>query len=333
MKPQVKDFGPVWDATGARNYFKEGYEHHKYLRYFGLDETGITFVAKTTTLKENTGNMPLKGDGVTPEEFAPECILPNLKLRNIPVSVRMIWHGIMLNAVALSGPGAEALYGNGRWQEFEEPFQISFMPIGKTHEERIAETEGFVEVSKKYLPGFKTKPAIQFNGTCPNVCVDSDEIACEADEHLNILAELDILLGYKTNVLTSAQVAGKICQNPNCGFLVVSNTIKFGLLPEVISWKKLFGSDVSPLAEFGGGGLSGPPVLKLVVEWLRKARDEGIRKPINAGNGIQKASDVDLVFGAGASSISLGTVRNLRPWRVPGIVQRAYQFFGKGDVQ
>jgi dihydroorotate dehydrogenase len=327
MKSTRISSGPVWDAAGVRGFYGEGYKHHKYLEWFGLNTTGISFVAKTTTLEKNQGNMPLEKDGITSKEFAPDCILPNLKLRNLPVSARMAWHGIMLNAVALSGPGAEALYKDGRWQEREEPFQISFMPIGKTPKERIAETKGFVEVSKKHLPGFKTKPGFQLNCSCPNVGLDPDELVYEACEEVDAMAELCCSLGVKLNIFASVRAAKEICQNPDCDFLVISNTIKFGLLPEMINWKKFFGTDVSPLARFGGGGLSGPPVLPLVVDWLKKAREAGIRKPINAGNGIQRISDVDLVFNAGASSISLGTVRNLRPWRVQGIVHQAYQLF------
>jgi len=54
------DFGPVWGASGVLGFFGEGYWYHRYWKPFGLNFSGVTFVAKTTTLKERSGNMPLK---------------------------------------------------------------------------------------------------------------------------------------------------------------------------------------------------------------------------------------------------------------------------------
>jgi len=44
------EFGNVFNASGARGFFGEGYVYHRLWRPFGLSYDGSTFVAKTTTL-------------------------------------------------------------------------------------------------------------------------------------------------------------------------------------------------------------------------------------------------------------------------------------------
>ncbi|HEY4496609.1 MAG TPA: hypothetical protein VI432_00460, partial [Candidatus Paceibacterota bacterium] len=136
------DFGPVWGASGAQGFFGEGYWYHRPLGPFGLDFSGATFVAKTTTLNPRPGNMPLRRN-FTPKEFLPRSIIIN------PVK------GIALNAVGLSGPGAEALFEKHLWQRREDPFFISFMSVAKTPDERIEELVAFVELFKKRLEHFR----------------------------------------------------------------------------------------------------------------------------------------------------------------------------------
>lgn len=327
------EFGPVLCASGARGFFGEGYPHHKYLKMLGLDFANSTLVTKTTTLEAREGNMPLGTDGITPMEFRPRCILPNFHYGNIALSWKMFRLGIMLNSVALSGPGAEPLFETGRWQAWPDPFLISFMAVGKTPEQRIAEATGFAKLFKLYLPGFHAPVGLQINKTCPNVGLNPDCLVDEVIPELRIFSELGIPLMYKFNALTDPRTVARICESPDCDAVCVSNTILWGKASELIDWNGLFGSDVSPLAKFGGGGLSGRPLLPLVVGWLCGARDIGIRKPINAGGGILSPDDVNTLYAAGASSVFLGTVGNLRPWRVPGIIKRAHQLFGKGDAQ
>jgi dihydroorotate dehydrogenase len=120
----------------------------------------------------------------------------------------------------------------------------------------------------------------------------------------------------------ATKAAREISEHPACDALCVSNTLPWGSLPEYIDWRELFGSEVSPLADIGGGGLSGKPLLWRVIDWLRVARSErgGIRKPINAGGGILSLRDAQETMRAGADSIFLGSIAILRPWRVRGII-------------
>ncbi|HYE59872.1 MAG TPA: hypothetical protein VEA18_01670, partial [Candidatus Kapabacteria bacterium] len=95
MRKPLSVFGRVWDASGVRNFDGNAWWYHSFMP--GLDFSGATFVAKTTTIDPRKGNMPLKKDGITPRDLFPSCI---------KVYPRK---GIALNAVGLSGHGAEAL--------------------------------------------------------------------------------------------------------------------------------------------------------------------------------------------------------------------------------
>ena len=86
---------------------------------------------------------------------------------------------------------------------------------------------------------------------------------------------------------------------------------------------------MSPLAEFGGGGLSGKPLLPIVAEWVASAKKAGITKPIIAGGGILSPNDVNVLKDAGASSVSVSSAAILRGWRVNKIIRRANQIFSK----
>ena len=59
------DFGHVFCAAGARNFFGEGYWHSRF-----ADWEGSTLVTKTTTIDPRAGNMPLKPGTTQPRHHA-----------------------------------------------------------------------------------------------------------------------------------------------------------------------------------------------------------------------------------------------------------------------
>lgn len=313
---RLKDirFERVWSASGAQGFFGEGYRFHPLFKPFGLNFYGSTPVGKTTTLFYNKGNMALKPD-LMPRDLFPDCI------KVYP------FKGLALNAVGLSGPGAEALFETGEYQKNTKPFWLSFMAIGKTKEVRLQELRRYVALLKKYLPGFRTRVGLQLNFSCPNTNHNLAELLEEIWECLTIASELGIPLMPKLNALVSVEAARDISYHPACDGLCISNTIPYGQLSDQIPWKELFGSDLpseSPLAKYGGGGLSGALLLPILLSWIRRARQIGITKPINAGGGILSLPDAISVFdtlGRGNNSIFLGSIGFLRPWRVAGIIR------------
>ena len=312
MKLRGINFGPVWDASGTQGFFGEGYPYHKVFRCIGLDFTGSTFVAKTMTLEPRKGNMRLRSDGTFPWwEGKPKCIV-----------VRPL-QGVVLNAVGLSNPGAEALFRQKKWQKRWKPFFLSFMAVKEKKEERLRELREFVYVFRRYMPEFSAPVGLQLNYSCPNVGLHVDELIEEVYEGLSIAGKLNIPLVPKFNALLPVSAAVKIAKHPSCDALCVSNTIPWGKLPERIDWQGIFGTAASPLAEFGGGGLSGAPLLPIVIQWVKDACASSVEKPINAGGGILRSHDIDALFSAGSSSVSIGSIAMLRPWRVQKTIRHA----------
>lgn len=328
MKLRGTEFGKVFCAAGARNFFgteEDAYWFHRLwvLRFFyglmsfllrrpwGLNYAGSTFVSKTTTLLPREGNMPLLKGTVTPRERFPKCVVANF------------WGGYALNKVGLSGPGAEWLLQQGQWQKRTSPFVVSFMSVAGTSDERLAELRVLVTLLMNTTP-FQSKAALEINLSCPNVGLDQKHLVEEAlvmSEITRPLQELGWPIGFKLSVEIEPRVAVQIAKA--CDFLTVTNTVAFGKFPGQIDWKKLFGSETSPLAHIGaagGGGLSGKPLLPLVVKWIAHVREMGVKTPIIGGGGILSIADAELVLRAGADAVSLGCVSMLRPWRVASII-------------
>jgi len=320
-------FGKILDASGVEGFFGEGYPHHALLKPFGLTFKDCTFVSKTTTLDAREGNMPLEKGGIAPLELLPRCILPNFRPETFMLSLRMLRHGIMLNSVGLSGPGADALFKTGRWQARTVPFYISFMSIAPTPEQRLAETQTFIELFMDHKREFKTTVGLQINKSCPNIGMNPDVLIRESHEEMKIVHHAHVPTIWKFNILAPLSAIREIFRDNHNDGICISNTLPWGTLPDQIDWVELFGSDISPLAEFGGGGLSGKPLLPLVENWIKNARSCRIKNHINAGGGILSSKDVKTLRLAGADSCFVGSVANLRWWRMRKIIDQAYKEF------
>ncbi|MDD3607197.1 MAG: hypothetical protein PHQ20_00130 [Candidatus Moranbacteria bacterium] len=310
------NFGVAFVASGALNFFGEGWKFHKiFKKLFALDFTGATFVSKTTTLNYRQGNMELDSN-LQPRFLFPDCV------RVYPAK------RVVLNSVGLSGPGAEYLFSRGLWQKKRKPFLISFMAVEATKEQRVMEAKKFAEILGKEIPNFSAKVGVELNISCPNTSHCSMTLIDDAVDQIEAFTNLGVPVILKVNALTPTDAIVKIAGSGLCDAILVSNTIPWGQLPEKINWQGLFGSSESPLKHLGGGGLSGYPLLPIVAKWISEAKDKGVSVPIIGGGGISKKVDVDLLKQYGADAISIGSVAIIRPWRVQGIIQRARQIYG-----
>ena len=305
------DFGHVMNASGARNFFGQGYWFHHWLQPFGLSFNNATFVAKTTPLDPRKGYMLTKNDdGMTPKKLFPDCIVIDHLKQTV------------LNAVGLTSPGAKALLACGLWQAIKYPFFVSFAAISDSVESRLNEYKAFVALIKPHLRYFKAPIGLEINLVCPNKEHVSMPTVEEVWEALNILSGLGIPLMPKYNLSLSYDEAMVLSRHPYFHALCLSNTILFGQMPHAIDWKGLFGTEISPLKKYGGGGLSATPLFPLVTEWIRQARNWGFRKPIVGCGGIMRWQDGCRMLDVGADAIQIGSVGILRPWRVRGIIAR-----------
>tara|TARA_Y100000310_G_C20650822_1_gene799317 strand:+ start:893 stop:1840 length:948 start_codon:yes stop_codon:yes gene_type:complete len=305
------DFGNVLGASGVQGFFGEGYWFHKMWKPFGLDFTDITFVSKTGTLLSRKGNMSLTRRH-TPLNPFPRC-----------VRVRP-FRGVMLNSVGLSNPGLGALLGTGKWQKRTKPFFISIMSLANTPEKRLEELRIMIDMIGLVKDDFCAPFGLQINLSCPNVGHDPSELIDESENVIEVASTLGVPVMPKYSI-ASAPIAAihQLNNNLNCDAICGSNTLPFGW--ERINWQKIWGSKTSPLAKLGGGGLSGKTLRPLVCEWISTLRSAGFTKPINGGGGILSITDAQYYYRAGASSIFLGSIATLRPWRVRKIIQTAQE--------
>ncbi|MDB5265267.1 MAG: hypothetical protein JWN64_838 [Parcubacteria group bacterium] len=308
----TKKFGPVWVGSGTRGFFGEGYWFHFLIP--SLHKT--TLVAKTTTAFKNAGNMELTAN-YTPKRLFPDCIRVDFL------------NGRMVNSVSLSGPGIDALLAMERWQDLRKPFMISVMPVAKTEEDQKKEVRHFVESLKVALPHFRGRfrLAIQANVTCPNVGADMSKIEEKAKWILDMLGELGLPVFIKLNLLTEPEAAARITKHQHCSGICISNAIPFDELFHSEFWKRAYPHGSPMPLRYGKGGLSGKDLFSALLEWLNMFRKIDKETYVNAGGGIMRARDVDLVYNAGANSISITSVVVLRPWRIPSIIKRAYSLF------
>lgn len=311
-------FGPVWGASGVQGFFGEGYRFHRYLGPMKPDFDGMTFVAKTTTLKERAGNTPL-GENFEPIELFPKSVV---------VTPRGFLHGYTLNAWGLSGPGVEKLLATRRWQNRTMPFMISFMPSPGEAEAQLAEVVEFSNLMSQHNGAFVGKLGIQLNLSCPNTDADTGKLIKEAARFLDAMSIIKRPVIVKVSVDMPPAAVAEIAAHSVCSALCLSNTVKFGKIPDKINWEKLYGK-TSPLAHLSGGGLSGAPLLPLVTEYVTRLRALGVTKHINAGGGILRPHDVMTLVNAGANSVSLGCMAMLRPWRVQSTIRYAHNTLTK----
>ncbi len=314
------DFGPVWAMSGLLNFYGQGWPYHSLYKIFGINFDKITFVSKTVTLFPRLGNMPLK-ENLMPRELIPKSVYQNF-LR-----------GHALNAVSLSGPGAEQIISSPKLKEKMAPFQLSFMSVAPTEKERLDELEGFLKILLRELPNYQAKIGLQLNITCPNTEHDNPQLK-EILKMLDMcepLARKGIAVILKISVEMPIQNILVFGEHKNCHAICTSNTVNFGNLPDKINWEKLFPNG-SPLLKRElnikkAGGLSGAPLLPLVIEQIKELRKAGFQKHINGGGGILHKQDADKLIEAGADSISIGSVAFLNPLAIPGIIKRAEDLF------
>lgn len=321
MKLMGVEYGNLWNSSGARGFFgdEDEYWYHKYWRVAGMNWNGYTFVAKTTTFLSRIGNMPLDSHW-RPSERCPRCIVVK------PVK------GVVLNAVGLSGPGLSRLLHTNKWQHRTEPFVISYMPTGDDQSGRLCDAKMFGDRLTQELSSFRAPFALQVNVSCPNV----EHKGNNPDQIIEILKALRgrlfrVPLIPKFNALEPVETVAAVARHSACAAVAISNTIPWGEMPGTVNWKRLFGSDKSPLAHLGGGGLSGWPLLPLTAGWLDAGR-RVVDKPIVVGGGIWSAKDARQLLRAGADCLELGVLPMLRPWRMGSIRREVYHQSTNGDL-
>ena len=302
-------FKNVLGASGVEGFFKEGYWFHKMYPSLQKYLKRITFVAKTATRDPNAGNMPLT------KEYTPKHLFPK------SVKVNM-FQGTVLNAVGLSNPGLYALLQTGKWQKQKEPFFLSIASTARTAEEQVADFQHIAETLRAEKDHFSSQFGIQINLSCPNAGSNPKETTLLSEKVLKQFEIVNMPIMLKYSIASIAmETMRRLNDHERCDAVCLSNTLPFGW--EGIDWKGVYGSNQSALAHLGGGGLSGKPLCGYVCEQIKRIRDIGFAKHLHGCGGILHQDNVSEYYNAGASSVAIGSVLILRPWRVKSIIKRA----------
>ena len=330
MKLKNLDFKNfVFGQAGVQGFFAEPDEHrhHKWFNLIpGFSFKNMVFVAKTITIDPriypSSSNTELR-DGYKVKRFFPKSIW---------VSIKSFFNGYMLNAVGLANLGAMQMFSYGKWQKRKEPFMLSFMPVGKTIEEKIEEAKKFCEIVLTYYWDLEINFALQVNFSCPNTGHDQKQDPSEIIAILKVIREKipELILIPKFNLLIKPETISIL--KFYCDAFCLTNTVGFGEMENSINWKKLFSKEESPLTKhFGGkfkGGLSGKPLFPLLVKWLEKMQEYDNKVIIIAGGGIMKKRDIfklsqfKIVHG-----VALGSVATIRPWKLQSLIKYGNEIF------
>jgi dihydroorotate dehydrogenase len=312
-------------ASGAGSFFghlrPDDYKQHKWFKFFfpkGFKlYDKVTFCAKTVTAFSRKGNMLLESNGTSVSKFWPDCV---------GVTFVSFLRGAMVNAIGLSNMGIEEMFKTGLWQERTEPFMISFMSLATEQQELERELDEFVRVWELYSPGLKTQVALQVNLSCPNTGHNLDTYLESAFYQIERLRELGIPLIPKIGLDTAWEFVDKLCACQDVSALCITNTKPWNSLNK---WQRIlwFGRLTSPVAKYGGGGVSGKILFKEVHAWIQEYERRGGFLPLIQSGGIINSRDAKkiAVFDS-VAMVSIGSVAILRPGRVSKIVRAINEF-------
>jgi dihydroorotate dehydrogenase len=324
MKLRDLDFGAsVFGQSGVQGFFGEGgeYPHHSmYKNVPGFSFEGISFVAKTVTLKPR----------IYPDSSNTELIdgykIKRLFPSSIWWSVKSFIKGYMLNAVGLANPGLERMLDYNKWQKRRDVFQLSIMLMESNQEAKIVEAEAACTFLNEKIPfGPKHRYAIQINESCPNTGHEQTQHAEKIKPILQVFRARmpDVPIILKLDLLVEPLTI--IALKEYCDAFCISNTIPFGKKENQVSWGTLFKKGRSPLLKhFNGkfsGGLSGAPLFPVLERWLETMDAVDSSVIIIAGGGIMTKGDIfKLMRFHIVRGVALGSVAILRPWRLAGLI-------------
>lgn len=209
----------------------------------------------------------------------------------------------VINAIGLTGPGIE------RWLQKDHPtiqrcgYKVIVFITGPEG------GKGCVEMARK-LNGLTNIVGIEFNASCPNtdpVLLENAEMVVSNCYAIKEVTEHPLLLKL-SYVQPYLQIAKKV------------EGIVEAISINTVPWKVIFGDKISPLAKYGGGGVSWkvaqPFIWKMISELARTTSIPII------GATICEYEDIQRLKNLGASAYHFGTIFLPYPWRPTQYIRR-----------
>ena len=212
---------------------------------------------------------------------------------------RLLPGGSMVNAVGLTNPGIEW------WRREVGPRLHARIPLVVSI---YGDERQLVEMAEM-LDGFDLV-GIEVNVSCPNTehglgeaeAVAAGVRAVAAASKHPVICKVSVAQDY-------LGIAGRLEG--------VAEAISFNSVP----WAIAFPDRASPLAELGGGGVSGRAAQPHSWRALADIRQSGCTIPLIASS-IMAYEDLARVRALGASAVSFGSIHMRTPWKPTAIVRR-----------
>lgn len=272
--------------SGALAFDGRGWWWEWHLRWFGLlDPRLFTIVLKTVLPEKWPGNFRKS----RPFDVLKFITMEGEKINPLLTLTMPHLVGGVINALGLTGPGIDGLLKKHHPTVVKFGYKVVISITGPNG------GEGCVEMVKK-LNGLENVVGIEFNASCPNTdpefLNDSEKVVrrCREIKEATTLP-VWIKLGFsQPYVQIVKQLEG------------VVEAVSLNTVP----WKVIFGDKPSPLAKYGGGGVSGP-VAKAYMWTMISELAKKTSVPV-IGAGIWNYEDIAKLQSLGVSAWQLGTV-------------------------
>ncbi len=220
----------------------------------------------------------------------------------------------MLNAYGLTNKGVEACAAK-IGAACREGFQVipNFWPeFSKNSETAVQETLEAIAIYRRRLGAAFW--ALELNFSCPNV---PEDIACNVTDGLACVravktAHPDLFLIAKLSVQHPYEFAQEL-ERAGVGALHAVNTIPYELVFPPNRHPP------SPLADVGGGGVSGGPAFQQALQYNKTLRPL-VRVPLIMGCGVTGEEEVQRYLDLGADAVSICTLALCKPQETLSIV-------------
>lgn len=272
-------------ASGALAFDGRGWPWEQPLRLAGfLKPELFTIVTKSLTLKPRRGN---------------------LRWWNPLRCVRLI-RGGTVNAVGLTNPGVEAWVRDIYPQVAQAAEQSNWAFVCSIAGEDLQE---YMEMAIR-LKECRALVALEINASCPN---SPSELAQNSQAVIDTAKALKYVAPWPLILKLS-------CTHDYVKIAKVLEGVVEAISINSVPWPVAFPEKKSPLAKFGGGGVSGKAVQPLTWKMVSELAAQ-TKIPV-IGASVWEYGDIAKLFGMGTKAIAFGSIFLRYPWRPTRFVQK-----------
>lgn len=268
-------------ASGALAFDGRGWPWEWPLRWTGLIQPELfTVVAKSLTLHPRRGN---------------------LRWSHPWSCVRSLKNG-SVNAIGLTNPGIDAWIEKIYPQIIKRPWSMVASIAGESLQENCE-----MAIKLRHCTALK---ALEINASCPN---------SPGELQSNAATVIDTCKVIRQSVALPIFVKLSVTQD----YLKIAKALE-GVVEAIslnsVPWSVVFPDRVSPLAQFGGGGVSGKLAQRFTWKMIEELSKQTSIPVIGAS--VWDFEDIEKLFQLGAKAIAFGSIFLSHPCRPTAYVKR-----------